>query len=79
MTPACKLCGTWRCLDCGASRPYANRFSERPQLCPSYRCRSENGEMLPVVHSNKGKRLNHDSTFMFMMMGKTPRYPLEEK
>jgi hypothetical protein len=40
---SCPACGTWKCNDCGATRPCASRFSQQPQRCA--KCRGLNGQM----------------------------------
>lgn len=72
----CRMCGTWRCADCGIARGRRNRFSARPQQCPT--CKSLNGQMGPTRH-HSGRVL--DCYLMFLRLiagGLTPRYPVEE-
>lgn len=73
-TYPCPACGTWVCDDCGAQRPYASRFSERPQQCA--RCHSVNGQMKAGRH-RAGRADDHAAASQSCLAdGLMLRYPL---
>lgn len=72
----CRMCGNWRCADCGVVRGRRNRFSASPQQCST--CTSPNGRMEPTRH-RPGRVLDCYLIFLRLVAGGlAARYPVEE-
>ena len=72
---ACRLCGVWECTTCGDKAYGRNRFYDGEHYCS--RCRSTDGQMLPVRHRNAKRAADHNADADARPAPAT--YPLTEK
>jgi hypothetical protein len=68
-TTPCRVCGVWRCNQCGWERRPANRLNPDIQHCP--RCQTKDGVFVDVRHRDPSIAREHEEDAV-RLLGEKP-------